>query len=147
VGELLVALAVLGGILGLVLLGTGFFVLRRYLLLRSIGVFDCALRRDNGRRQGAWAPGMARYESDRLDWFPVFTLTFRPERSLARARLVILDRSDPEGLDAVAVMPGAIVVRCAYGAATLELAMNPLSYDGFATWLESAPPGRNDLLI
>ena len=144
--ELLYLLAVLGGLVLLAVLGFALFVLRRYLLMRSIGIFDCSLRKEGGRTPGAWTMGMARYESDRLDWFPVFTMNPRPERSLARARLVILDRREPQGSETYGIMPGAVIVRCAYGAATLELAMNRTAYDGFATWLESAPPGLTELI-
>jgi hypothetical protein len=34
-----------------------------------------------------------------------------------------------------------VIVRCAYGAATLELSMSEPACSVFATWLESAPPG------
>jgi hypothetical protein len=93
---------------------------------------------------GNWALGVARYEQDRLDWFRLFAISLRPSRSLSRTRLVILGRHEPED-DAVAssVLPGWVVVRCAYGAVTLELAMSDPAYNGLAAWLESAPPGQH----
>lgn len=123
--------------------GVGLFILRRILLSRGVGTFDCSLRRDIGRAAAGWTLGVARYESDRIDWFRLFTISPRPGRSLSRARLVIIERRQPQGSETYAVMPGAVIVRCAYGATTLELAMSESAYNGFATWLESAPPGEH----
>jgi len=35
-----------------------------------------------------------------------------------------------------------VIVRCSYDQEVLELAMTRNDYTGFATWLESAPPGK-----
>ncbi|MFN8077142.1 MAG: DUF2550 domain-containing protein [Kineosporiaceae bacterium] len=142
-GELIVPLAVVGVLFLALVLALGLFIGRRLFLNRQVGTFDCSMRRDMGGSAGRWTLGVARYESDRLDWFRVFTMSPRPGRSLARSRLVILDRRRPEGAESYAVVPGAVIVRCAYGASTLELAMDRSAYDGFATWLESAPPGEH----
>lgn len=134
-------LAVVGCVAVAVLVFVVVFAVRRYLLTRLGGTFDCSLRRESGRSRGAWTPGVARYESDRLDWFRIFTLNPRPGRSLARTRLVIIERRTPEGPEGYPLLSGHVIVRCAYGAATLELSMSEPAYSGFATWLESAPPG------
>lgn len=134
---LIVVACALGAVLVFVLV----FTIRRYLLTRQGGTFDCSLRRETGRSRGTWIPGVARYESDRLDWFRIFTLNPRPGRSLTRTRLVIIERRDPEGPEGYPLLSGHVIVRCAYGAATLELSMSEPAYSGFATWLESAPPG------
>ncbi len=139
-GELILPLEALVAAVLLVLLVLGTFVLRRHLLTRSGGTFDCSVRQDLTGRGNGWSLGVARYESDRLDWFRIFTMDPRPRSSWARHRLVILDRRPPEGPEAYAVLPNAVIVRCAYGGSTLELAMTAPNYDGFATWLESAPP-------
>jgi Protein of unknown function (DUF2550) len=126
------------------LLLAGAFASRRYTLSRGIGTFDCSLRRETRHRTaGGWVLGVARYERDRLDWFRVFAVTLRPARSLARARLVILDREVPSGPEARALLPGWVLVRCAYGTLTLEFAMSAPAADGLAAWLESAPPGQH----
>ena len=134
-------LVVAGCLLVVALAFVATFAIRRYLLTRQGGTFDCSLRRETGRSRGSWIPGVARYESDRLDWFRIFTLSPRPGRSLTRARLVIIERRDPEGPEGYALLSGHVIVRCAYGAATLELSMSEPAYSGFSTWLESAPPG------
>jgi hypothetical protein len=128
-------------VIGIALVFVGTFVIRRYVLTREGGTFDCSLRREAGRSRGSWIPGVARYESDRLDWFRIFTLSPRPGRSLARTRLVIIERRNPEGPEGYPLLSGHVIVRCAYGAATLELSMSEPAYSGFSTWLESAPPG------
>ena len=140
-GEVLVLLAVVATLVT-VLVGLWAVVLaRRLVLARGVGTFDCSLRR-RGRR-GGWVLGVARYEDDRLDWFQVLTVSPRPTRSRARQRLVILERHDPDVAHSYAVLPGWVVVLCAYGTATLELAMSDAAYNGLAAWLESAPPGQH----
>lgn len=133
-----VALAALALLIGAVI---GAFLVRRTVLTRGVGTFDCSLRREH--RAGGWALGVARYEQDRLDWFRLFAASLRPSRSLSRDRLVILERHTVEHHDSYSVLPGWVQVRCAYGATTLELAMSEMAYNGLATWLESAPPGQH----
>jgi hypothetical protein len=144
-GEFLLPLAVVATLVT-VLVGLWAVVLaRRLLLARGVGTFDCSLRRTtrHGRgRSGSWVLGVARYEADRLDWFQVLTISPRPTRSLARERLAILDRRSPDDIPSYAILPGWVVVVCAYGTSTLELAMSEAAYSGLAAWLESAPPGR-----
>ncbi len=143
-GDLVVPIVALATAAALLLLGVGVFIVRRFLLGRGIGTFDCSMRREPGEHTtGGWMLGVARYEQDRLDWFRVFTLSVRAHRSLTRSRLVILDHRPPLGSEVHAVMPGWVVVRCAYGHGMLELAMSEPAYSGLATWLESAPPGQN----
>ena len=124
-------------------------VLRRYLLTRDLGSFDCSLRRERGGHStatGRWMLGVARYGADRLDWYRLFSMSPRPWRSFARARLMILEQRRPQSGEAYSAMPGAVIVRCAYGTLVLELAMTESAYTGLSTWLESAPPGPRTLL-
>jgi hypothetical protein len=144
VGEFVVPLVALGTAALLLVLGVGVFVLRRFVLTRGVGTFDCSLRQpDVAAGSSGWMPGVARYERDRLDWFRVFTMSPKPSRSLFRRRLMILDHRSPQGSEIYGVLPGWVIVRCAYGAHTVELAMSEPAYSGLATWLESAPPGQN----
>jgi hypothetical protein len=141
-GEILLPLAVVATLVT-VLVGLWAVVLaRRLLLARGVGTFDCSLRRGNRRGGGGWVLGVARYEADRLDWFQVLTVSPRPTRSLARERLAILDRREPDEGHSYAILPGWVIVSCAYGTSMLELAMSEAAYNGLAAWLESAPPGR-----
>jgi hypothetical protein len=146
VGRLVIPLTVLGVLLAFLALVIALFIFRRYVLTRDLGAFDCSLRRESGHAVGGWMLGVARYEQDRLDWFRIFTLSFRPVRTSARARLLIVDRRSPVGAEGYTVTPGAVIVECSYGALTLEFAMSELAANGFATWLESAPPGQHTIL-
>lgn len=142
--ELVVPLLLLTALAAGIVLVVAAFVLRRFLLTRELGTFDCSLRRGgSGRSAGRWIVGVARYESDRLDWFRTFTISPRPGRSLYRNRLAILDRREPQGPEVYSVLQGSVIVRCTYDTSVLELAMSDLAYSGFSTWLESAPPGQN----
>jgi len=132
-------------LLAVILLAVGVaIVVRRFLLTRDLGAFDCSMRREQGHSAGRWMLGVARYGPDRLDWFRLFTMSPRPWRSFARGRLMILGQRRPQGSESA--MPGAVIVRCAYGTLVLEMAMSELAYTGLATWLESAPPGPRTLL-
>jgi hypothetical protein len=139
----LIPLLVLCAAFGLALAFFVALVARRTLLCRGFGSFDCSLRHETIRHRTHWTHGVARYEDDRLDWFRVFTVRWRPTESLSRRRLVILDSRPPEESDSHSVFPGWIVVRCAYGAVIVELAMSEPAFNGLAAWLESAPPGQH----
>jgi Protein of unknown function (DUF2550) len=143
VGELLVSLLALLVAFGLAVFLFVALVLRRSLLSRGFGSFDCSLRHETIRQRTHWTHGVARYEDDRLDWFRVFTARWRPTESLSRRRLVILESRTPEPSDTHSKFPGWVVVRCAYGAVIVELAMSEPAFNGLAAWLESAPPGQH----
>lgn len=144
--DLVVPLTALATAVAVLVVGFGTLVVRRRLLSRDVGTFDCSMRREvagpRAHVAGSWMLGLARYERDRLDWFRFFALSLRPARSLERSRLVLLGRHTPSGAEATAVLPGWVVARCAYGAVTLELAMSEGAYNGLAAWVESAPPGQ-----
>jgi hypothetical protein len=118
-------------------------LVRRAVLTRGLGTFDCSLRHETIRQRGHWRHGIARYGDDRLDWFRVFAVRLQAAESLARQRLVVLDRREPDPGESHSVLPGWVVVRCGYGAVIVELAMSEGAYNGLAAWLESAPPGQH----
>ena len=140
-GELIGPLEVLGGLLLLFALVLGIFIVRRLLLARRGATFDCSLRQDRPRRRGGWMLGVARYEEDRLEWFRIFTFAWRPGKVMKRSLLDLLEWRPPASGEIDSIMPGSVVVRCSYGSEVLEMAMTKSDYTGFATWLESAPPG------
>lgn len=127
-------------VLGVVVL-LGGLLMRRTIIGRGVGAFDCSLR--YRPQTDGWMFGLARYEQDRIDWFRLFALTFRPSRTLARSNLTILERRHPEGTDQGMLDNDWVLVRCAYDSTTLELGMSEMAYNGLATWLESAPPGEH----
>ena len=141
-GPYLLPLEILGGLAALLALAVLAVVLRRRALGRRVGTFDCSVRLA-GRGRRHWILGVARYEVDRIDWFRLFSFSVRPSCSYARGALDVVGRREPTGAEAVAVQPGAIVVECRHSGQDLELAMSRDAYTGFASWLESAPPGQN----
>lgn len=149
VGDLLIPVVVLGAVIAVLLLALGLLLTRRTVLSRSMGAFDCALRRHRG-----WVPGVARYTDDRLEWFRLLDLSWRPRWSVYRQGLSIVERRFPEERAEISPTTDWVLVRCLYresapqpsGSTTVELGMSEPAYTGLATWLESAPPGEHPLL-
>jgi hypothetical protein len=143
VGEVIAPLEVIVGLVLLFGVILGGFVARRHLLARNPATFDCSFRQEQPRKPGGWMLGVARYEEDRLEWFRIFTIDPRPGKVLQRARLDLLEWHQPTEPDIHSVLPDSVIVRCSYADnELLELAMTRSDYTGFATWLESAPPGQ-----
>ncbi|MGK5628658.1 DUF2550 domain-containing protein [Streptomyces sp. URMC 123] len=143
------ALLVSGGVVLLVLVGLFVFGLRRRLIQRSGGTFDCSLRwnidvsADAPEPSGkGWVYGVARYNGDRIEWFRVFSYAPRPRRVLERSAIEVLSRRTPQGEEELALLSDAIVLGCLHRGTHLELAMSEDALTGFLAWLEAAPPGQ-----
>ncbi|MDT3398266.1 DUF2550 domain-containing protein [Streptomyces sp. B1866] len=150
---MVLALLVCGVAVALVVLGLFFFGLRRRLLQRSGGTFDCSLRwaaeryatgTDTGAEPSGkgWAYGVARYSGDRIEWFRVFSYAPRPRRVLERDAIEVRERRTPKGEEELALLSDAVVLACSHRGSTLELAMSEDALTGFLAWLEAAPPGQ-----
>lgn len=135
------ALDVLLGVVVLVLLALGLLALRRRVITRRGGTFECSLRLREAPHGKGWVLGIGRYAGDALEWYRVFSYSMRPRRALSRSGLEILDRREPAGVEAFALLSGATVVRCKDADGRVELAMSPPALTGFLSWVESAPPG------
>ncbi|WP_327295217.1 MULTISPECIES: DUF2550 domain-containing protein [unclassified Streptomyces] len=141
-------LALLVGGLVVVLVAVGLFVfgLRRRLIQRSGGTFDCSVRWDLPEKPDVsgkgWVYGVARYSGDRIMWFRVFSYAPRPRRTLERQSIEVVSRRTPEGEEELALLSDAIVLRCSHQGVRLELAMSEDALTGFLAWLEAAPPGQ-----
>ncbi|MFF2652844.1 DUF2550 domain-containing protein [Streptomyces sp. NPDC058045] len=136
-------------VVALVVLGLFAFGLRRRLVQRSGGTFDCSLRWDAPGADGAedtsgkgWGYGIARYNGDRIEWFRVFSYAPRPRRTLERNAIEVSGRRAPQGEEELALLSDAIVLSCVHRGARLELAMSEDALTGFLAWLEAAPPGQ-----
>nr|WP_194720231.1 DUF2550 domain-containing protein [Cellulosimicrobium arenosum] len=127
---MLVAVAVLAGLA---------VVVRLRALTRRVGSFDCGLRTGAGVTQG-----IAHYCVGRIDWWRCWSFSVRPARSWSRHHLTIVGREpfEPSGS-----RPETYLVRCRYEGEELELTMPRAAYEGLASWLEAAPPGRRDLVV
>jgi hypothetical protein len=117
-------------------------VVRRRWISRNGGTFELSVRVRSGRAGRGWLLGVARYTSDGLEWFRIFSLAPRPRFTYSRADLAFVGRRDPEGVEAFSLYSGHIVVTCRTPAGLVEVAMSPDALTGFLAWLESAPPGR-----
>ncbi|MEU9334453.1 DUF2550 domain-containing protein [Streptomyces sp. NPDC048290] len=143
---MVLALTVCGIVVALVVIGLFVFGLRRRLIQRSGGTFDCSLRwgvPESGDTSGkGWAYGIARYNGDRIEWFRVFSYAPRPRRVLERASIEVAGRRLPEGEEELALLSDAVILTCLHQGTRLELAMSEDALTGFLAWLEAAPPGQ-----
>ncbi|WP_256104122.1 DUF2550 domain-containing protein [Streptomyces sp. ODS05-4] len=146
------ALLVSALVVALVVIGLFVFGLRRRLIQRSGGTFDCSLRwhvpepaelppgtAPSGK---GWVYGVARYGGDRVAWFRVFSYAPRPRRVLERSGIEVLARRMPEGEEELALLSDSVVLGCLHHGHRVELAMSEDALTGFLAWLEAAPPGQ-----
>ncbi|MFF3290613.1 DUF2550 domain-containing protein [Streptomyces sp. NPDC003023] len=140
------ALLVSGCVVALVVIGLFVFGLRRRLIQRSGGTFDCSLRWNIPEGQDptgkGWVYGVARYSGDRIEWFRIFSYAPRPRRVLERSAIEVVARRTPEGEEELALLSDAVVLGCLHRGIRLELAMSEDALTGFLAWLEAAPPGQ-----
>ncbi|MFM9593888.1 DUF2550 domain-containing protein [Streptomyces scabiei] len=145
---MVLALAVCGSVIALVVVGLFVFGLRRRLIQRSGGTFDCSLRWNAPEKPGdgengkGWGYGVARYNGDRIEWYRVFSYSVRPRRVLERAAIEVAGRRTPEGEEEMALLSDAVILACLHRGTRLELAMSEDALTGFLAWLEAAPPGQ-----
>ncbi|BDH07779.1 MULTISPECIES: DUF2550 domain-containing protein [Streptomyces] len=143
---MVLALTVCGIVVALVVVGLFLFGLRRRLIQRSGGTFDCSLRWDVAEQSDVngkgWSYGVARYNGDRIEWFRVFSYALRPRRVLERSRIEVAGRRLPEGEEELALLSDAVILACVHQGVRLELAMSEDALTGFLAWLEAAPPGQ-----
>lgn len=143
---MVLALTVCGIVVALVVVGLFLFGLRRRLIQRSGGTFDCSLRWDVADKPDAsgkgWSYGVARYNGDRIEWYRVFSYAFRPRRTLERAAIEVAGRRLPEGEEELALLSDAVILACTHRGIRLELAMSEDALTGLLAWLEAAPPGQ-----
>lgn len=154
---MILALQVAGVCVAVCLVGLFLLGLRRRLIQRPGGTFDCSMRlRPAGAAavaEGAetvggeptgkgWVFGVARYSGDRIEWFRVFSYSPRPRLVLERMDIEVLHRRTPQGQEELALLAGSVVLACLHRDSRLELAMSDDALTGFLAWLEAAPPGQ-----
>ena len=140
------ALDGLAALVVLTLAAVAVLAVRRRVITRRGGTFDCSLRLRPSDSGKGWALGIGRYSGDSLEWYRVFSYATRPRHVMARRELEIVDRRVPEGAEAFALLSGAVIVRCRDGSdagAMVEFAMGDDALTGFLSWLEAAPPGES----
>lgn len=135
-----VALDVVAGLAGLILVGLLLLAARRRVIQRGAS-FDCSRRIQKKSFGRGWALGVARYQGDRLEWYGVFSTSIRPQQVFPRDRFAIRRRREPEYPEDLAVMTGHVILECRVDDMDVELAMSPEALTGFVVWLETGPPG------
>ncbi|MEU8587891.1 DUF2550 domain-containing protein [Streptomyces sp. NPDC048664] len=143
---MVLALTVCGIVVVLAAVALFVFGLRRRLIQRSGGTFDCSLRWDVTESADAggkgWSYGVARYNGDRVEWYRVFSYAPRPRRQLERSAIEVSGRREAEGEEELALLSDAVILTCRHRGTRLELAMSEDALTGFLAWLEAAPPGQ-----
>jgi hypothetical protein len=121
--------------------------IRRRLLSRGGGTFECSVRFHVPSKQSraasarGWTLGLGRYVDDSLQWFRVFSFRPRPHHVFSRD-LRVVGRREPQGTEAFALYSGHHVIEVALRSGShIELAMSEGAANGFLAWTEAAPPG------
>ena len=138
---LITLLDVLAALVGVALVGLAALFVRRRVVTRRGGTFDCSMRLREGAQGKGWVLGIGRYSGESLEWYRVFSYAMRPKRVLSRRDLHVVDRREPRGAEVYSLLSGAVVVRCRDTSGQVELAMTPDTLTGFLAWVESSPPG------
>ncbi|NUL60675.1 DUF2550 domain-containing protein [Brevibacterium luteolum] len=141
-------LIILLSLVGLAVVLVVLFLVRRRAITKLQGAFDCSISVGEDTPRPRWRLGVAVFTITSLDWYPIFSLTRSPAMTLPRQDMEIIRREEPDSAERYAVMPGAVIVTAAYGAADGSAQQTRLALDyealaALASWLESAPPGFN----
>lgn len=141
---MLSAVEILAVCLVAVCLSIAFIPMRRHLIRRGGGAFDCAVRFGPLPTPGdaaGWSFAVGRYRDLTVDLYRVFSYSPRPRTSLARRGFDVVARRDALGEEGRTLLPGWGVLECSAGGRVVELAMSAESMMAFLTWVEAAPPG------
>lgn len=150
-GALTDAVWIFAVVLALIVLAAVVLASRRYLLERSGGTVDCALRSPAG--SGAWRLGVLTYARDSLQWHGALGILLRPEHTFHRRSLSVVSRRTAEPSEAVTLGEDRLVVELSVKPSAddsgspagepVELAMTEQALTGFLAWLEASPPGSH----
>ena len=131
-----------------------FLFVRRRVLSRKGGTFECSLRTRPPAKSSkspasgtrGWQLGRGRYDGERLEWFRVFSFRPRPKAVFDRS-IEVLSRRKPHGAESFSLYAGHLVlaVRLSSGE-VVEMAMSERALTAFLAWTEAAPPGQERLL-
>jgi hypothetical protein len=151
-GALTDAVWILAAVLVLIFLAAAALAFRRYLLERSGGTVECALRTPAG--SGSWRLGVLAYAQDTLEWHGALGILLRPERVFHRRSLTVVAQRPADATETVTLGTDRTVVEIALQPPAddpaepakgprVELAMTDQALTGFLAWLESSPPGSH----
>ncbi len=124
----------------------GFLLIRRMMLGDRHTVFDCVLRAPDLKRP-RWRPGLARYQGDHIQWFPVWSFGVGPALDLRRSQIIDLTVS----ADAAEALPSPmmrddmrhVLVKAHLDGRAIEFEMllGKASSLGLMSWVEAGPRG------
>lgn len=149
-GPLTDAVWIFAVVLVLIILAAVALASRRYLLERSGGTVDCALRRPAGT--APWRLGVLAYQHDSLRWYGALGVLLRPEYVFHRRALRVIARRPAEPSEVVTLGTDRVIVSVAVSSSDapdradgepIELAMTDQALTGFLAWLEASPPGSH----
>lgn len=125
-----------------VLLYGFFLVVRRRLLSRDGGAFELSVRLRTDRPGRGWVLGLGRYRGDDLEWFRIFTLSWRARFTWQRSELSYTGRRAPTAAEGHSLYDDQLVVVCETSTGPVEMAMSEASLTGLQSWIEAGPPGQ-----
>jgi hypothetical protein len=148
-GALTDAVWIFAAVLVLLVLAAVVLASRRYLLERSGGTVECALRQPAG--SGGWRLGVLSYHHDALHWYGALGILLRPEHIFHRRALIVLSRRPADPAEVITLGGDRTVVEISVkpptdasgspSGAHVDLAMTDQALTGFLAWLEASPPG------
>ena len=150
-GALTDAVWIFAAFLVLIVIAAVSLAARRYLLERSGGTVECALRLPAAT--GNWRLGLLSYQRDELYWYGALGVLLTPEQVFSRRALTVVSRRPAAVEESSALGADRIVVEMSVKPAAdasgsqagqhLELAMSDSALTGFLAWLEASPPGSH----
>ncbi len=114
-------------------------VRRRWLASRG-SVFECSMRRIEGKATG-WTLGLANIVGDEMRWYRVFSWSLNPRAVVDRRRTHVVTTRMAQQEERAVLMAGQRVVTLKSSIQEVELALDPVNVTAVLSWLEAAPPG------
>lgn len=134
-----IAVVVGGIVVAALLVGVAALVRFRRLCSRS-GSFICTVRLVPG---GRWHTGVGFYERDGISWYRARSLAWNPSRRWPRQDLELIERHSLASVGA----PRLVLVNCLIAGHDVALTLSTATYEGFAAWLEAAPPHQHGMVL
>lgn len=117
---------------------TALFLRRRWLSTNG-GVFDCGMRQLS-KGANNWVMGIALYQNDALEWYRVFSLSFKPKVTFTRANTTFESHRPLDVIETMSLFDDHLCVQVNQNGSVFELSMTYASMTGLMSWLEAAPP-------
>ncbi len=127
---------VLAALVTVVLFVFLFFNIRAHKLASQVGAFRCHLREEDDEQ---WAVGIGRYGVETLAWYRLTGTNLRPDIVFPRRNLEVSPACSADGDERL------VEVRLSTDTGNWRLALDPQTYNGLVSWVESGPPHHRGL--